>query len=79
MLKLLETKGADYTIQSIIGFSPIHIAIENEAILSLAYFYYEKKLDFEIKTKQGLSPFLFAVATKYVDSTFCNFKSRAFL
>jgi ankyrin repeat protein len=62
MLKLLESKGADYSIQSMMGFSPIHMAIENDAILSLAYFYYEKKLNFEIRTRQGYTPLLFAIS-----------------
>jgi ankyrin repeat protein len=62
MLELLESKGADYSIKSIMGFSPIHMAIENDAILSLAYFYYKKKLDFEVRTKQGHTPLLFAVS-----------------
>ena len=62
MLKLLESKGGDYSIQSIMGFSPIHMAIENDAIISLAYFYYKKKLDFEVRTRQGYTPLLFAVS-----------------
>jgi hypothetical protein len=64
MLKLLETKGGDYSISSRIGLFPVHSAIENDSILVLAYLYYEKKIDFEVKTKQGLTPFLFAIRIK---------------
>lgn len=64
MIQLLEQKGASYSVKSIMGFNPIHMAIENEAILSLAYFYYEKKLNFEEKTSQGYTPLLLSISLK---------------
>lgn len=64
MLRLLDSKGADFSNQSILGFTPIHSAVENEAILSLAYFYHEKNLSFEGRTKQGYTPFLLAISQK---------------
>lgn len=64
MIKLLEQKGASYSVKSIMGFSPIHMAVENEAVLSLAYFYYQKNLNFEEKTNQGYTPLLLAISLK---------------
>ena len=64
LLKLLELKGGDYSVRSKIGLSPVHTAVENQAILVLAYLYYEKKCDFEMRCNQGRTPFLYSIRLK---------------
>ena len=64
MMKLLESKGADYTLTSILGFTPVHSAVDSDSVLSLAYLYYQKKVNFEAKTISDLTPFLFSVSLK---------------
>lgn len=61
MMRLLDKKGADFYSLSDMNFSIIHTAIEHNSIHSLAYFKYEKFLDFEIKNAFEMTPYLYAV------------------
>jgi hypothetical protein len=61
MITLLDIKGADFYSVSDLGFSIIHTAIENNSIHSLAYFKYQKFLDFEMRNSYKMTPYLYAV------------------
>lgn len=61
MIELLDKKGADFYSSSDLGFSIIHTAIEHNSIYSLAYFKYEKFLDFEIRNSFEMTPYLYSV------------------
>jgi hypothetical protein len=66
MMDLLDKKGADFYSLSDMGYSVIHTAIEHNSIHSLAYFYYQKCIDFEIRNAHDMTPFLYAVNQKYL-------------
>ena len=61
MIELLVEKGADLYSLTDENYSVIHIAVENNAIYSLAYFYYSLKFDFEMRNVFMMTPYLHAV------------------
>jgi hypothetical protein len=61
MITLLDKKGADFYSVSDLGFSIIHTAIEHNSIQALAYFKYEKHLNFELRNSFKMTPYLYAV------------------
>ena len=63
-MKFLESKGASYNKKSVFGFTPIHSAIESDAILALAYMFYCKKLNFEEEINDGKTPLLYSIFLK---------------
>lgn len=46
--------------------SIVHIAVDSNSILILAYFYYEKLLDFEFRDEHGFTPFLYAIWNQWI-------------